>query len=98
MIDPLTIGAGLTLFALGAGGTWAVMRARVVDAQDNADLWEQSEQTCSKHFDDECAAHSRCADASATKQRILDDLADYLRGQKSGTAVKALRMIEERHL
>jgi hypothetical protein len=44
------------------------------------------------------AAHARCADALATTHRILDDLADYLRGQKSGTAVKALRMIEERHL
>src|SRR3546814_12959856 len=37
----------------------------------------------------------RASAAAGSLRNRLDTVADYLRGQKSGTAVKALRMIDE---
>lgn len=42
------------------------------------------------------ANRDRASDAAGSLQSKLDAIADYVRDQKSGTAKKVLRMIEER--
>lgn len=81
---------------IGFGACAVLTAGKVADAQGNADLWEQSEQTCSKHFDEVSAAHALCSDSRNTLLARIDRLKDIASNQQSVKSRRIIAVLEGR--